>query len=234
MARPAAIRKSKLRSPAKKTVLGQPSWRIATPRVEAYEATEYSRAMRTIMALADRANPYVEERKPWDLRKDPTKSRELQDVCTVALNLFRQLVVYLAPVLPRLARQTGELLNEPTVRWEQSQAPLVGTPVAKFRHMLQRVEEKDVLAMIEDTKAAAGASAGPVSQWNDTGDALAAEPLAPECTIDDFMKVELRVAKEDLGKVIGKGGAHASAIRTLMAAASGKEKKRYILEIIEH
>ena len=77
--------------------------------------------------LADRANPYVEERKPWDLRKERAKSRELQDVCTVALNLFRQLAVYLAPVLPRLAKQTGELLNDPIVHWEQSQAPLVGT-----------------------------------------------------------------------------------------------------------
>ena len=59
--------------------------------------------MRAILALADAANPYVEERRPWDLRKDPSKARELQDVCTVALNLFRQIVVYLSPVLPRLA-----------------------------------------------------------------------------------------------------------------------------------
>ena len=165
---------------------------------EAYEATEYSKAMRIIMGLADRANPYVEERKPWDLRKDAAKARELQDVCTVALNLFRQLAVYLAPVLPRLAEQTGELLNDPIRSWQQSQTPLVGTPVAKFKHMLQRVEEKDVQAMIEDTKAAAGeaaSAAGSSGQWNDSGDALAAEPLAAECTIDDFTKVDLRVAR---------------------------------------
>jgi methionyl-tRNA synthetase len=165
---------------------------------DAYEATDYSKAMLIIMGLADRANPYVEDRRPWELRKNPAKARELQDVCTVALNLFRQIVVYLSPVLPRLAKQTGELLNEPIERWDQSQTPLVGTPVSKFTHMLRRVEEKDVLAMLEDTKKSAGEPAsagGETPQWNDSGDALAAEPLAPECTIDEFAKVDLRVAR---------------------------------------
>jgi methionyl-tRNA synthetase len=169
---------------------------------EAYDATDYSRALRLILGLADRANPYVEERKPWDLRKEPAKARELQDVCTVALNLFRQIVVYLSPVLPRLAQQTGELLNEPIERWEQSQQPLVGAKVNKFTHMLKRVEEKDVLAMIEESKPTSAASAAEVpgpdaqaAQWNDGGEALAAEPLAPECTIDDFAKIDLRVAR---------------------------------------
>jgi methionyl-tRNA synthetase len=164
---------------------------------DAYEATDYSRAMRIIMNLADQANPFVEERRPWELRKDPANARELKDVCTVALNLFRQIVVYLTPVLPRLAQQTGELLNDPITSWSQSQAPLMGTRVAKFMHMLRRVEEKDVLAMIEASKAGAAASAigAAATRWNDTAAALAAEPLAPECTIDDFQKVDLRVAR---------------------------------------
>jgi methionyl-tRNA synthetase len=163
---------------------------------DAYEATDYSKAMRIIMGLADAANPYVEERKPWDLRKDPAKARELQDVCTVALNLFRQVVVYLTPVLPQLAKQTGELLNDPIERWEQSQKPLVGTRVNRFTHMLRRVEEKDVLAMIEDSKgsSAPGSAAGQKT-YADSGEALTAEPLAPECTIDEFAAVDLRVAR---------------------------------------
>ena len=127
---------------------------------DAYEATDYSKAMRIIMGLADQANPYVEERRPWDLRKDATKARELQDVCTVALNLFRQIVVYLTPVLPRLAKQTGELLNDPILCWDQSQKPLVGTRVNKFTHMLRRIEEKDVNAMIEESKPALGSAGG--------------------------------------------------------------------------
>jgi methionyl-tRNA synthetase len=166
----------------------------------AYEATDFSKAMKTIMTLADRANPYVEDRKPWELRKNPARARELQDVCTVALNLFRQIIVYLSPVLPRLAKQAGELLNDPIERWEQSQEPLVGTKVNKFTHMLQRAEEKDVLAMIEESKTAGASTAEAAttasdSQWNDSGGPLAAEPLAPECTIDDFAKVDLRVAR---------------------------------------
>jgi methionyl-tRNA synthetase len=168
---------------------------------DAYEACEYSRAMRLVMALADRANPFVEENKPWELRKDPVQARQLQDVCTVALNLFRQLVVYLTPVLPRLAAQTSELLGKPIVHWDESKTPLVGTPVGKFQHMLQRVEEKDVRAMIEESRpsgepASAGGESGRLTtQWADSGDALAAEPLAPECTIDDFAKVDLRIAR---------------------------------------
>ena len=168
---------------------------------EAYEATDYSKAVRLIMGLADQANPYVEDHKPWELRKDPARAAELQDVCTVALNLFRQIVIYLSPVLPRLARQTGDLLNDPITSWQQSQTPLVGTKVSKFTHMLQRVEEKDVHAMIEDSKPAGEAasatsdSSATSNQWSDTGNALAAEPLAPECTIDDFTKVDLRVAR---------------------------------------
>jgi methionyl-tRNA synthetase len=168
----------------------------------AYEECDFNKAMRLIVALADRANPFVEENKPWELRKDPANAERLQDVCTIALNLFRQLAIYLAPVLPKLAQQTGELLNDPITSWKQAATPLVGTPVAKFTHMLQRVEEKDLLAMIEESKeevaAAApnGLAASAASDpWNDSGDALAAEPLAPECTIDDFAKVDLRVAR---------------------------------------
>jgi methionyl-tRNA synthetase len=167
---------------------------------DAYEATDYSKAVRLIMSLADRANPFVEDRKPWELRKDPSQSNKLQDVCTVALNLFRQIIVYLTPILPRLAKQTGDLLGEPIKHWNQSQSPLVGTAVNKFTHMLRRVEEKDVQAMIEESKpagepASAGGDSTHSQPWPDPGDALAAEPLAPECTIDDFAKVDLRVAR---------------------------------------
>ena len=170
---------------------------------EAYEHCDCSRAMRLIMGLADKANPFVEENKPWELRKDPDEAERLQDVCTIALNLFRQLAVYLAPVLPRLAAQTGELLNDPIHSWDQSQRPLVGTSVNKFKHMLKRVEEKKVHAMIEESKPTESESETPDAsaatpiddKWNDAGDALAAEPLAEECTFDEFTKVDLRVAR---------------------------------------
>ena len=169
---------------------------------EAYEACDFARAMRLIMELADRANPYVENAQPWVLAKDPKRQQELQDVCTVALNLFRQLAVYLAPVLPRLAEQCGQLLGDEITAWSQSQQPLTGISIGKFEHMLTRVKREDIEAMIEDSKeeatpaAPADAAGVPASDpWNDSGDALAAEPLAETCTIDDFVKIDLRVAR---------------------------------------
>lgn len=166
----------------------------------AYETCDYNRAMRLILELADAANPFVENAAPWKLKNDPERAGELQDICTVALNLFRQLMVYLAPVLPDLAEKTGELLGDPIRSWDQSQSPLIGTPVAKFQHMMKRVDPKEIEKMIDETKqeheAAAEQEAGPVANsYGDTDEAIKAEPLADECTIDDFVKVDLRVAR---------------------------------------
>jgi len=158
----------------------------------AYESGNYNRAMRLILELADRANPYVEAAEPWKLAKDPVKSNQLQDVCTVALNLFRQMVVYLSPVLPRLAEQTGQLLGQPIENWDQSQTPLVDTPVAKFKHMLKRAEQKDVDKMIEASKQLDTAAVG---DHVDGAAPLQEEPLCDEINFDDFAKVDLRVAR---------------------------------------
>ena len=158
---------------------------------ESYEACDYNRAMRAIMELADRANAYVESAAPWNLRKDPARRQQLQDVCTVALNLFRQLALYLAPVLPRLAEQTGKLLDAPIRHWDESKRPLLGAKVAKFEHMLQRMEKKDVDAMIEESRE----SEPPAQIPADSDQPLKDEPLAPPCSIDDFAKVDLRIAR---------------------------------------
>ena len=162
---------------------------------EAYENCDFNRAMRLIMELADRANPYVEAAEPWNLRKDPDRQQELQDVCTVALNLFRQLAIYLSPVLPRLAQQTCELLGQPIKHWNESQTPLVGTPVAKFKHMLQRVERDKIDAMIQQSKESQSMSEETTNPYTDSDEPLKAEPLADEITIDDFAKIDLRVAR---------------------------------------
>ncbi|MDF1862606.1 MAG: methionine--tRNA ligase [Verrucomicrobiales bacterium] len=162
----------------------------------AYEAGDYSKAMRMIMELADQANPYVENNAPWELRKDESKAEELQNVCTVALNLFRTLAIYLAPVLPDLAAKAGELFGEELTSWDQSQSPLTGKILNPFKHMMQRVDPKAIEAMIEESKelseAAAPAEAG---NWDDSGDALATDPIAEEISIDDFFKTDLRVAR---------------------------------------
>jgi methionyl-tRNA synthetase len=164
---------------------------------EAYASFDTARAMRTIMALADRANEYVDREQPWALKKDPAQAERLRAVVTVTLNLFRQLAIYLAPVLPRLAEEAGALLGEPITRFDQAQAPLLGAKLARFEHLMQRVDPQRVEAMIEASKPRdeAPRDAAPVAPSADDGAALAAEPLASECSIDDFGKVDLRVAR---------------------------------------
>ncbi|MEW4529619.1 methionine--tRNA ligase [Maioricimonas sp. JC845] len=165
-----------------------------------YENCDYNGAMREIMVLADRANQYIEAKEPWKLRKDESRQDELRDICSVGLNLFRQIVVYLAPVLPRLAEQAGELLGQPVSSWADAGQPLTGTPVGKFKHMMQRVDPRKVEAMIEESKdntaADDAAASDAASEFNDGPEALEKEPLTEEhCTIDDFMKVDMRVAR---------------------------------------
>lgn len=164
----------------------------------AYDSGDYSRAMRRIMELADAANPYVEHARPWDLNKDPQQVDALRDVCTVALNLFRQLCIYLAPVLPRLADQCRQLLGEPITDWQQSQSPLLGSTVQPFKRMMDRISIEALQQMIEDSRgeeAEVTQSAADQPAWNDSAEPLKAEPLADEITIDDFAKVDLRVAR---------------------------------------
>lgn len=164
-----------------------------------YENCDYSAAMREIMLLADRANAFVEKAKPWVLNKDPSKAHELVQVCTIGLNLFRQIVVYLSPVLPKLKAQTEDLLNCQITHWDDAQTPLVGTPVSKFQHMMKRVDPKKVEAMIEESKesqAPESEAAAPANTYNDGPEALEKEPMTEEhCTFDEFMKIDMRVAR---------------------------------------
>lgn len=163
---------------------------------EDYERGDLGRAMRRIMDLADRANPYIERNAPWELKGEENRER-LQAICTVGLNLFRQLALYLAPVLPRLARQCGELLNDPLISWEQSKTPLTGRPVSKFQHMMQRVEPGKVLKVVEESRDQTSSASKPLpaAAPEDSGKWLQDEPLAPQITIEEFAKVDLRVAR---------------------------------------
>ena len=166
-----------------------------------YEACDYNRAMRLIMELADAGNTYIDAQAPWKLKKDPNRADDLQAICTVTLNLFRQLAIYLTPVLPRLSERTGELLQSPIERWDDAYQPLVGTPVSRFQHLLQPMKEENVQAMIEQSKESevadvpAGNNTAGGDSAVDSAQPLEAEPLCETISIDEFAKVDLRVAR---------------------------------------
>lgn len=204
---------------------------------KAYEDCDYARAMRHVLAASDRANQFIERMAPWSLAKDPSKGRLLQEVCTIGLNLFRQLAVYLAPVLPRLAQQTGELLGEPITRWEQSQRPLLGTPVGKFTHMIERVDPKRVEAMVAASAEPAEVETAGETVPFDTDAPLLAEPIAETISFDQFAMVDLRVARviaaEDvpgarklLKLTLGLGGDNR---RTVLAGIKGVYKPEELI-----
>ncbi len=167
---------------------------------EAYETNDFARVTRLVMQIGDTANKFVEDSAPWNLKKDPEKQQQLQDVCTIALNIYRQMVIYLSPILPELARATAELLDENADSWrlESVKTPLVGTKVNKFSHILERMDPVKIDAMIAESQAineAEEKQKGLLAKWNDGPEALENEPLAEECSIDDFTKVDLRVAR---------------------------------------
>ncbi len=192
---------------------------------DGYESCDFNRAMRTVMALADRANKYVDDHQPWTLRKDPSKATEVQAICSVTLNLFRQLVIYLSPVLPKLAEQTGQLLGKPIERWDEAQTPLVGSKVQPFQHLMTRIDPKQVQTMIDASREetpkmplVADTPAAPA----DGPESLAAEPLVAErITIDDFTKVDLRVARVVEAKEVPK----AKKLVQLTLSLGGDERR---------
>ncbi len=160
---------------------------------EAYENCDFNRAMRLIMELADAANRYIENAAPWKLAKQPDSQESLQQVCTVALNLFRQIAIYLSPVLPKLAEQTERLLGTPIRQWSDAGQPLLGSAVAPFERMLSRVDRKEIEKMIDASREDEADRAA--QTFEDSDQPLKDEPLAGEITIDDFAKVDLRVAR---------------------------------------
>jgi methionyl-tRNA synthetase len=165
---------------------------------DAFASCDYNGALRRIMALADRANEFVEARAPWALKKDPGKATELAATCTVSLNLFRQLCIYLAPVLPGLVQKAAELLNASCSSWNDAAAPVVGTTLAPFQHLVARLDPLKVQAMVDASKVESPApttAALTSAATIDDGTAISAEPIAGTIAFEDFAKVDLRVAR---------------------------------------
>ena len=157
--------------------------------LEAFEAREFSKAIREIMHVTDEVNSYFDRFKPWLLAKDPSKHSELQEVCSNCIRAFQILTIYLAPILPNLARQAYSTLfgieRDPSWQDLRSLAP----EIRPYQHLMQRVDIKQLEALFE-----APAQAEPAQTAIETI-APGGEELAPTITIDDFAKIDLRIAK---------------------------------------
>ena len=144
------------------------------------------------MTLADHANQYIDTKKPWVLAKEAGKDQEVQDVCSVGLNLFRVLVTYLKPVLPQLAKDSEAFLNIEPLRWDDVSMPLTDHTINKFKPLMTRVEKDKVDAMLEASKENLQAAQTTMAQASATSPV---DPLAEQIEFDDFAKVDLRIAR---------------------------------------
>ena len=158
-----------------------------------YENREFGRAIKHIMALADKANAYIANEEPWKLAKnDDTKERAHQ-VCSLGINMFKVLATYLAPVLPELADKVQDFLKVDSLSWASAQDVLTGHEINKFKPMMQRIDMKQVEAMIEDSKEDLQEEAQ--LDKNQADEPQLDDPIKDEIEFGDFDKIDLRIAK---------------------------------------
>jgi methionyl-tRNA synthetase len=158
------------------------------PIAALYEAREYASAVREIMALADRANQYIDQHKPWLLAKDPTRAGEVQAVCTQGLNLFRVLMTYLTPVLPAMSERAARFLGTGDPSWKSVEAPLLGSAISPYEPLATRLDMKLVSELV-DSKPEAATAETPT-------------PDEAFITVEDFARLDLRVARIVAAEVV--------------------------------
>ncbi|MFO1393196.1 MAG: methionine--tRNA ligase [Steroidobacteraceae bacterium] len=172
---------------------------------EAYEGRDFAAVVREVMALTDRANLYIDQHKPWLMAKDPARADEVRGVCTQGLNLFRVLIVYLKPIMPRLAAGAERFLAVPPQTWDDRALPLLGTTIGTYEPLATRVDATATKALLaasaENLKAtpaaqpAARPGASIAAAAVHTGTHADGSAKLPNVSIDDFAKIDLRVAR---------------------------------------
>lgn len=177
----------------------------AAPRIaELYEAREFGKAVREIMALTDGANQYVDSVKPWELAKQEGKEVELHAACSNSLNLFRLLTVLLKPILPVVAGKVEQFMNIAPLAWADTQTLLAGGhAINAYEHLMTRVDPKLIEKLVEANKESLAPAAEAPKQaesqqrhaQHQQNEVKAESPWEPFCNIDDFMKVDLRIAR---------------------------------------
>jgi methionyl-tRNA synthetase len=162
---------------------------------EHYEKREFSRAVREIMALADRANQHIDEQKPWVVAKEEDKEELLQAICSDGLNLFRLIIGYLRPILPGTAEMAEAFLQVETLTWDQLATPLTGHVIGLFKPLMTRVDPKQIEAMLRHSKEDLAAQLPANTIQPASTSALTKNPIAETIQFDDFAKLDLRIAR---------------------------------------
>jgi methionyl-tRNA synthetase len=152
----------------------------------AYENREYSRAIREVMEIADRVNEYIDAKKPWSLAKQQPVPADVQQICSLGINLFRVMAIYLKPVLPELAIKTESFLDVAPLSWKDLERPLLDHKINHFTPMMSRVDKTRIEAMVDSSKEDLGKNTDKASDM---------DPIAAEISYDDFAKIDLRIAR---------------------------------------
>ena len=185
---------NKLSSSCSEPALFQEFINANTQIAEFYDTREYGKAMREIMALADKANQYIDEKKPWLIAKEDNKNSELHDICSVGINLFRLLMAYLKPVTPSLATEAEKFLAIDTQVWPNRATPLIDHTINTFIPLMTRVEADKISAIINDSKDNLEKTID-ISIKGSQMKELTFEPIANTIEFNDFAKLDLRIAK---------------------------------------
>ncbi|MCS4065674.1 methionyl-tRNA synthetase [Pseudomonas putida] len=197
----------------------------AAPSIaEAYEGRDFGRAMREIMALADRANAWIADKAPWSLAKQEGKQDEVQAICAQGINLFRQLVIFLKPVLPVLAADAEAFLNVAPLAWNDHQSRLENHQLNPFKALMSRIEPAKVEAMVAASKEDLLAAEAKAPAGNGE---LTKDPLSAEIEFDTFAAVDLRVA------LIVKAEAVAGADKLLQLTLDIGDERRNVFSGIK-
>ena len=163
-----------------------------------YEAREFGRAIREIMALADLANQYIDENKPWVLAKEAGREQEVQDVCSMGLNLFRILIIYLKPVLPAMGASAEAFLNVSPLSWQDIEQSLTSHNINRFKPLMTRIESAAIEAILEESTSTLETENNTEEETmteTETATPLTADPISDEISYDDFVKLDLRIAR---------------------------------------
>jgi len=167
-----------------------------TPIAELYEQRDFARALREIMLLADRVNEYVDANKPWELAKQDGMEARLHDVCTVCIEAFRVLATLLKPVLPALAMQVEAFLRTEPLNFVNAATPLgAGHTIGDYKHLMQRVDAKMLDALFELEELGSDTDSSTKNSGSDPHSAPGGEVIAPVIGIEDFAKIDLRIAQ---------------------------------------